>query len=291
MRGSGIRAVGGIGNQHRAAARTGGAVAGIEKRPDHHDARHLAMCAGGRLQRNTGQAGDLRETLLQLVNHLQRALNVGFIRQRMKVSKARDARDALVQTRVVFHRARTERIHPDIDRVVPSRHANEVTHDVDFADFRHAGEIVVTLELFGDEIVERRFVDVERGQSIADASGLRTFEDQLLVRTDVTGYFRDAVGHSSLNAETSASICSRVFVSVTQTRKSLARSGMNRDSAMPPSISFSLASCASSSAALPGARTTNSLKRGPEKGSEKPFTPAIRRAAYAAFCTHCCAAS
>jgi hypothetical protein len=41
----------------------------------------------------------------------------------------------------------------------------------------------------------------------------------------------------------------------------------------------SLASRCKSSAAREGARTTNSLKRGAEKGSEKFFSAAIRRAA------------
>ena len=40
------------------------------------------------------------------------------------------------------------------------------------------------------------------------------------------------------NPSISASICSRLLTSVTQTRKSFGRSDMNRDNAMPPSISF-----------------------------------------------------
>src|SRR5689334_14412017 len=264
MRGSRIGAVSGVGNQHRAAAGAGSAVARVEKCANHHDARHLAVRARGRLQRDAREAGDFGETFLQLVYHLQCALNVGFIRERMKVREAGDARDALVEARVVLHRARAEWIHADVDRVVPRRHANEVAHHVDFADFRHACEIVVALKLFRDQCVERRLFHVERGQTITDASVLRTLEDQLFVGTDVLGYFSDAVRHSSLSAETSTSICSRVFVSVTQTRKSLSLPGMKRDNAMPPSISFSFASRDSRSAALPGVRTTNSLKRGPE---------------------------
>src|ERR1043165_42985 len=221
MCGSGIGAVGRIRDEHRAPARTSRTVARVEKSANHHDARHLAVRARRWLQRNAGKAGDLRQTLLQLVNHLQRALNIGFISERMKICKPRNARNALVETRVVLHRARAERIHADIDRVVPRRHANEVAHNIHFAYFRQSFEIVITLKLSWNKRVERQLFNVERRQSIADTPGLRTFKDELFVGTDVSGNFGDAVRHSSRSAETKESICSRVFVSVTQTRKSL----------------------------------------------------------------------
>ncbi len=78
----------------------------------------------------------------------------------------------LIEPRVVLHRARTERIHAEIDRIVPGRHANEVTDDIDFADFGHAFEIVVALKCGGHELIERRFVDIERRQAITDAARL-----------------------------------------------------------------------------------------------------------------------
>ena len=51
----------------------------------------------------------------------------------------------------------------------------------------------------------------------------------------------------------------------------------------PPVLLLSDARRASKSLAEPGARTTNSLKRGPVKGTENPSSPPIRFAAYAAF--------
>ena len=88
----------------------------------------------------------------------------------MKVCEARDARDTFVETRIVFHRARAQRVHAEVDRIVPGRHANEVTNHVDFADFGHAFEIVVTTKFCGN--VERDFVHIERGQTVSDAPRL-----------------------------------------------------------------------------------------------------------------------
>src|SRR5688500_19497143 len=70
----------------------------------------------------------------------------------MQVREACNACDAFVETRVVLHRARTEWIHADVDRVIPRRHANEVAHNVHFADFRHAPEIVVALKLLRNQL-------------------------------------------------------------------------------------------------------------------------------------------
>src|SRR5262245_27081505 len=112
------------------------------------------------------------------------------------------------------------------------------------------------------------------------------------------GYYGYICGHRNyacfaieLSPATRASISSRVLVSVTQTRKSLALPGTKRDKASPPSIPFSSASRDRRWAAAEGPRTTNSLKRGPEKGSEKPASLPISLAAYAVFCTHWCATS
>ena len=91
------------------------AIARVDKSANDHDAGHLAVRAGGRLQRNAGQAGDFREVLLKFVDNFQRALRLGFRSQRVKIRKAGDARHLFVQPRVVFHRARTQRIHAQID--------------------------------------------------------------------------------------------------------------------------------------------------------------------------------
>src|SRR6188474_1641927 len=99
----------------------------------------------------------------------------------MQVCKSGDSRNFLVEPRVVLHRARAQRVHAQIDRVVPGGHANEVTYHVDFTYFGHAFEIVVTTKLIRD--VQLNFIDVESRQAIPDTTCLRSFEDELLVRT------------------------------------------------------------------------------------------------------------
>ncbi len=123
-------------------------------------------------------------------------MRILFVSQRVEIGEAGDSRHAFVEARVIFHRTRAERIHTEIDRVVPGRHANEVTNHVDFAHFRHAFEIVVTAKLRGN--VQFNFIDVERRQAITDTPGLRTLEDELLVWTDVTRDFSDCCGHGPI---------------------------------------------------------------------------------------------
>src|SRR5256714_816908 len=71
------------------------------------------------LQEHLAQAGDFREVLLKFVDDLERALRFSFRSERMQVRKVGYARDLLIQTRVVLHGARAERIHALIDGVIP----------------------------------------------------------------------------------------------------------------------------------------------------------------------------
>src|SRR5215213_3644823 len=114
----------------------------------------------------------------------------------MQVRKSRDTRHSLVETRVVLHRARTQRIHSDVDRVVPGGHANEVTYNVDLTHFRHSFQIVVTPKRSWNEAVDGRLFNIQRRQTVADSTGLRTLEDELFVRTDMCCYFGYSARHS-----------------------------------------------------------------------------------------------
>src|SRR5947209_17541758 len=109
----------------------------------------------------------------------------------MKISEASDARDTLVQARVVFHRARAERIHAQINRIIPRRDAREVAHDINLADFGQTFEIIVTTKRGRDDFIKRRFVNVEWRQTITLSSGLRTLEDQGFILCDMWGSFCD----------------------------------------------------------------------------------------------------
>ena len=56
--------------------------------------------------------------------------------------EAVEARDEFVDARVVFHGAGAERIHAEVNRVIPGGEAREVADHFDFADFGEAFDCV-----------------------------------------------------------------------------------------------------------------------------------------------------
>ena len=99
------------------------------------------------------------------------------------------------------------------------------------------------LKLLRDNLAKRLFIYIERGQAIADTAWLRTLKDQSFVGVDVSCDFGDVRFHKAnvlpqmqtvslryvlpgeASPSTSASICARELISVTQTRNSFGRSG------------------------------------------------------------------
>ena len=76
------------------------------------------MGAGLRAHRHGGHAGQRLQPAGQLVHQLQRALHGGLGLHRVDVGKAGEARDLLVEARIVLHRARAEREEAEIDGIV-----------------------------------------------------------------------------------------------------------------------------------------------------------------------------
>ena len=99
-------------------------------------AGELAVRAGGRLQRDVRQAGDLAQRALQLVHQLQRALGALGVLQRVQARVAGQRRDALVQLRVVLHRARAERVEAGVEVEVALREPVVVADDLRLGDLR-----------------------------------------------------------------------------------------------------------------------------------------------------------
>ena len=84
----GVRAVGGVRREHLVAVLAFGLVVGAGQQ----HARELPVRAGGGLQRDVRQAGDLRERRLQVPHQLQRALRARGVLQRVQPRVARGAR-------------------------------------------------------------------------------------------------------------------------------------------------------------------------------------------------------
>jgi hypothetical protein len=87
----------------------------------------------------------------------------------MRFGDAFEARDILVDARVVLHGAAAQRIHAQVDGIVPCREAGEVADDLDLGELRQCG-------CFGTCGVAEKFGGVglghiERRQTIAALAG------------------------------------------------------------------------------------------------------------------------
>ena len=131
-RGCGIGAMRGVGDQDllaRVALR-------LVPRADEQDAGEFAMRAGRGLQRDGVHAGDLDQAALQQIDDFKNALGERVWPVGMRFGEALDARDGFVDARVVLHGAGAERIHAQVDGVVPRREPREVADDLDLAKLR-----------------------------------------------------------------------------------------------------------------------------------------------------------
>ena len=184
--GGGIGAVRGIGDQDFVAR----VALAFEIGANHQQAGEFALRAGGGLQRGGVHAGDREQAFLQIVKDAQAALGDFAGLFGMFGGEAFEARDEFVDARVVFHGAGAERVHAQIDRVIPGGKAGEVADHFDFADFGEAFDGIAReggAERGGG--VDRR--DVERRQFHAALAGSGMFEDQPFVLADVRARFAD----------------------------------------------------------------------------------------------------
>ena len=127
----GIGAVRRVGNDDLGA---GMVVARLVIGADHRDARELALRAGHRRERDALHAGDFLQHLLQLVQALQDPLPGRVRRERMAPEELRQHRVLVAGPRVVFHRARPERVEVRVDGEIELREAREVTHRLQFGN-------------------------------------------------------------------------------------------------------------------------------------------------------------
>ena len=97
-------------------------------------AGELAVRAGAGLQRDVRQPGDLAEGPLQLPHELEGPLGVLRALERVQARVPRERRHALVQARVVLHRARAERVEARVEVEVPLREVDVVADDLRLGD-------------------------------------------------------------------------------------------------------------------------------------------------------------
>ncbi len=130
--GGGIGAVGGVRDQHLLAR----VALGFQIGAHEQDSGEFAVGSGGGLEGDGIHAGDFDELIGERLHDAQRALGVLLGLIGMGSGNSVEARDDLVDARIVLHGAGAERIHAVIDGVVPGGKAGEVADDFNFADFR-----------------------------------------------------------------------------------------------------------------------------------------------------------
>src|SRR6516225_7373099 len=111
--------------------------------------------------------------------------------------QALQSRHDLVDTWVVFHRARTQRIEAQVDGVVPGGETGEMADDFELGDLRETLH-VIAVEFITQDFpgMNRRYIEPRP----LDARFARraALEDQLLVARDVRACLTDAVSHRLL---------------------------------------------------------------------------------------------
>jgi hypothetical protein len=143
----------------------------------------LAVRARRRLQRDRIHAGDLDEAILQELHDAQRTLAERLRQIGMRIRNSLNRRDRLVHPRVVLHRAGAERIHAEVDRIVPCRQPREVANDLDLAHLRHHAKITAQAIAQQRRGIHRWHIQLR--QPISLLPRRRLLEDQPFVLIDM----------------------------------------------------------------------------------------------------------
>ena len=170
-----VRAVGGVGGEDLGAELA--AVLVVGARQQH--ARELAVRAGARLQRDVREAGDLAQRLLELPHQLQRALGALGRLRRVQARVAGQRGDALVQLRVVLHRARAERVEAGVEVEVALREPVVVAHDLRLGDLGQLRRLGAA-EVVREQVVLVRDVELGRHERAPALLGLLEDRDRVV---------------------------------------------------------------------------------------------------------------
>ena len=145
--------------------------------PHDQQSGELTLRAGGGLERQLRHPRRLAQSPLQRPEELERSGAEIVVRHRMKRGEPRQGRDVLGDLGVVLHRARAQRIRPDVDRPVALRQARVVTDQVPLAHLgerRWPGPAVA----LGDQVVEGWSIHLDLGQRPRSPTVTGQLEDQ-----------------------------------------------------------------------------------------------------------------
>ena len=222
----GVGAVGRVGDEDLLARRI---AALLVIGADHHDAGQFSLGARRRLQRHAVHAADFGQPLFELPRQFEESLGRLGGRERVRVGEAREPRSSLVHLGVVLHRARTERVEPEVDGRVPGGEAGEVAHHVDLAHLRQLRQVVA--RQVAEERVDVDLGDVQGRELGAAPPRPRAFEDQILLVAEAASCISLASGggvaheRPPASALRARSIASRLASSVAQNNTAGPRPG------------------------------------------------------------------
>ena len=143
---------------------------------------------------NYVHARDFEEALLQEAQDFQAALRELLWLKRVLGGDAVEPCDEFIHARVVFHGAGAQRIHTQVDSVIPRGETCEMTENLDFADFRE------TLDAFATMARAQRFRwirrrHIQRRKFEGALSGRGLLEDQAFILACVARRFFNLFVH------------------------------------------------------------------------------------------------
>ena len=188
-RGGGIGSVRRIGNQNFFAS----VAAARETCANQQQPGQLALGSGGGLHGDGVHARDFEQALLQRGENFEAALRQLLRLERVLGGQAVEPRDEFVYARVVLHGARSQRIHPQVDGVIPGGKPRKVAEHFDLADLGHSFNAVARV-LGAQHALRIHRRHVQRRQLDAALSRSRFLEDQPLVLAGMAARFFDPVG-------------------------------------------------------------------------------------------------
>ncbi len=130
-------------------------------RAGEQQAGELPVRTGGRLEADVRQSGELAELTFQVPHQLERSLCPLRVLSGVQAGVAGEGGDALVDSRVVLHRARAERVRPGVEVEVAARDAVVVADDLRLGDLRQLGGLR-SEQALRDQLGKRRFGNVGR---------------------------------------------------------------------------------------------------------------------------------
>src|SRR5947209_5803940 len=133
----------------------------------------------------------------------------------MPVRDSLHPRYSFIHPRVVLHCARAQRIHPQINRVIPRREPREVADDLDLAHLRHVPQIFSLHPTKQRGRVHGRHIQWRKLPSGLPPRGL--LEDQPFVLTDVARSLARHTFHRATSSTSTSSLPDRTERSLSAT--------------------------------------------------------------------------